>query len=126
MDKNPIGWFEIYVDDVERAKHFYQSVFQVTFEQMLDPTGTDIEMWFFPSDMESYGASGALVKMDGVSAGAGGTLVYFSCENCAVEQERTTQHGGVVVQAKMAIGEYGFISLVQDSEGNMIGLHSMQ
>ncbi|ELQ2334584.1 VOC family protein [Vibrio vulnificus] len=126
MDKNPIGWFEIYVDDVERAKHFYQSVFQVTFEQMLDLTGTDIEMWFFPSDMESYGASGALVKMDGVSAGAGGTLVYFSCENCAVEQERARQHGGVVVQAKMAIGEYGFISLVQDSEGNMIGLHSMQ
>ncbi|EKG2483495.1 VOC family protein [Vibrio vulnificus] len=126
MDKNPIGWFEIYVDDVERAKHFYQSVFQVTFEQMLDPTGTDIEMWFFPSDMESYGASGALVKMDGVSAGAGGTLVYFSCENCAIEQERARQHGGVVVQAKMAIGEYGFISLVQDSEGNMIGLHSMQ
>ncbi|POF55922.1 lactoylglutathione lyase, partial [Vibrio vulnificus] len=37
MDKNPIGWFEIYVDDVERAKHFYQSVFQVTFEQMMDP-----------------------------------------------------------------------------------------
>ncbi|EPF9308974.1 VOC family protein [Vibrio vulnificus] len=126
MDKNPIGWFEIYVDDVERAKHFYQSVFHVTFEQMLDPTGTDIEMWFFPSDMESYGASGALVKMDGVSAGAGGTLVYFSCENCAVEQERATQHGGVVVQAKMTIGEYGFISLVRDSEGNMIGLHSMQ
>ncbi|HAS8285029.1 VOC family protein [Vibrio vulnificus] len=121
MDKNPIGWFEIYVDDVERAKHFYQSIFQVTFEQMMDPTGTDIEMWFFPSDMESYGASGALVKMDGISAGAGGTLVYFACE-----QERATQHGGVVVQAKMAIGEYGFISLVQDSEGNMIGLHSMQ
>lgn len=126
MDKNPIGWFEIYVDDVERAKHFYQSVFQVTFEQMMDPTGTDIEMWFFPSDMESYGASGALVKMDGISAGAGGTLVYFSCEDCAIEQERATQHGGVVVQAKMGIGEYGFISLVQDSEGNMIGLHSMQ
>ncbi|HDY7882268.1 VOC family protein [Vibrio vulnificus] len=126
MDKNPIGWFEIYVDDVERAKHFYQSIFQVTFEQMMDPTGTDIEMWFFPSDMESYGASGALVKMDGISAGAGGTLVYFACEDCAVEQERATQHGGVVVQAKMVIGEYGFISLVQDSEGNMIGLHSMQ
>ncbi|HFQ5017294.1 TPA: VOC family protein [Vibrio vulnificus] len=126
MDKNPIGWFEIYVDDVERAKHFYQSVFQVTFEQMMDPTGTNIEMWFFPSDMESYGASGALVKMDGISAGAGGTLVYFSCEDCTAEQERAAQHGGVVVQAKMAIGEYGFISLVQDSEGNMIGLHSMQ
>ncbi len=26
----------------------------------------------------------------------------------------------------LSIGEYGFISLVHDTEGNMIGLHSMK
>ncbi len=27
--KNPIGWFEIYVDDLSRAKQFYESVFNI-------------------------------------------------------------------------------------------------
>jgi hypothetical protein len=64
--------------------------------------------------------------MQGVTPGANGTLVYFSCEDCALEAARAAEHGGRVVQEKMAIGEYGFIALVNDTEGNMIGLHSMQ
>lgn len=32
--KNIAGWFEIYVDDMERAKDFYQHVFQLLFSQM--------------------------------------------------------------------------------------------
>jgi hypothetical protein len=43
-----------------------------------------------------------------------------------VEAARAAEHGGRVVQKKMPIGEYGFIALVNDSEGNLIGLHSMQ
>ncbi|MGY0578321.1 MAG: VOC family protein, partial [Paraglaciecola chathamensis] len=75
-------------------------------------------------DMEKYGASGALVKMAGMAPGGNSTLVYFSCEDCAVEAERVSQAGGAVEQAKMSIGEYGFISLIKDTEGNMVGLHS--
>ena len=67
---------------------------------------------------------GALVKMPGCPSG-GGTLVYFACEDCAVEAARAAAHGGQVVKPKMSIGEHGAIALVQDTEGNMIGLHSM-
>lgn len=28
MTHNPVGWFEIYVQDMERAKKFYETVFQ--------------------------------------------------------------------------------------------------
>lgn len=122
MKNNPVCWFEIYVQDIERAKHFYESVFEIRLERL---GGPDMEMWAFPMEMERWGAGGTLVKMDGVPSGGSGTLVYFSCEDCAVEESRVEKSGGRVERPKMAIGEYGFISLVFDSEGNRIGLHSI-
>jgi len=126
MSKNPVGWFEIYVDDLARAKTFYEAVFEVNLEVLGDPNDSSIQMLAFPSDMEKYGATGALVKMEHVLAGGGGTLVYFSCDDCAIEASRVKEAGGSIQKPKMAIGEYGFISLAVDSEGNMIGLHSME
>ena len=123
---NPIGWFEIYVDDMPRAKQFYQDVLGVTLEALPDPTGGDVEMLAFPSDMENYGATGALVKMDGFGAGGNSTQVYFSCENCAVEESRVETAGGQIDSPKSSIGDYGFVSMVIDTEGNMIGLHSLK
>jgi len=127
MRPNPIAWFEIYVQDMPRAKAFYEAVFQGELTPLTNPS-TDsfpgMEMWSFPSDMTGYGATGALVKMPGCPSG-GSTLVYFSCEDCAVEAERAAAHGGQIFKPKMSIGEHGFIALVQDTEGNMIGLHSM-
>lgn len=121
---NPVSWFEIYTDDMERAKKFYQSVFDVTFDGVNDPTDSGMEMWMFPSDFEKYGAAGALVKMKGFSAGGNSTLVYFACEDCAVEESRIEKAGGKVQQSKMSIGEFGFCTLAVDTEGNMFGLHS--
>lgn len=121
MKPNPVGWFELYVQDMERAKAFYESVFEVTLESL---PGTEFEMWAFPMEMEKYGSPGALIKMEGCPSGPGGTLVYFSCEDCAVEAKRAAESGGSVFKEKFSIGPYGFISLVNDSEGNLIGLHS--
>lgn len=124
---NPVGWFEIYVQDMERAKAFYEKTFEKTLEQLADPTGGEgIEMWAFPMLPDAGGAPGALVKMEGFGPGAGGTLIYFSCEDCAVEEARVAPAGGNVCKPKFSIGEYGFISLVMDTEGNMIGLHSQK
>ncbi len=123
---NPVGWFEIYVDDMERAKTFYQNVLKVKLEQLTDPTEAHAEMWSFASNFEEYGCSGALVKMDGFKAGRNSTLVYFSCEDCSVEESRVAEAGGVIEQPKTSIGEYGFCSLAKDSEGNLFGLHSQK
>ena len=62
----------------------------------------------------------------GCAPGSNATIVYFQCDDCSVEEGRVTSSGGHVQRSKMAIGEYGYISLVFDTEGNMIGLHSMQ
>jgi len=120
---NPVNWFEIYVSDMERAKHFYESVFDLKLEQLPNP---DMEYWTFPMQDDRMGAGGALVRMEGVTPAPGGTLVYFSCKDCGVEEALVEPAGGQVQKPKMSIGEFGFISLVMDSEGNMIGLHSMQ
>ncbi len=124
MTNNPVAWFEIYVQDIDRAKRFYESVFQVTLQKLNEPF-PGIELWAFPADKISYGVCGALVKMDGVSSGGNATLVYFHCDDCAIEESRVASSGGQVNRSKMSIGEYGYIALVQDTEGNMIGLHSM-
>jgi len=122
-NNNPVGWFEIYVQDMSRARQFYDSVFQVKLEKLDSP---GIEMWSFPMVMGGSGAAGALVKFEGVSPGGNSTLVYFHCADCAVEAGRISAAGGRVHREKMSIGKWGFIALALDSEGNMFGLHSMK
>jgi predicted enzyme related to lactoylglutathione lyase len=70
--------------------------------------------------------AGALAKMEGKDPGAGGVLIYFRCDDCAIEAARAVESGGRIHASKMSIGQYGFIALVYDTEGNMIGLHSME
>ena len=123
MKTNPVAWFEIYVEDMERAKKFYETVFETRLQKMDNP---DLEMWGFNGEANRYGAQGALVKMPGFPAGQNSVLVYFSCDDCAVEATKVKESGGQVHKPKFSIREYGFIALVVDSEGNMIGLHSMK
>jgi uncharacterized protein len=125
MAQNPVRWFEIYVQDMNRARKFYESVFQTKLQKLNAPF-PEIELWSFPMEQNQYGITGALVKMNGVSSGGNSTIVYFSCDDCSIEEGRVIQRGGKVQKSKMSIGEYGFVSLVYDTEGNMIGLHSMQ
>ena len=123
---NPVRWFEIYVQDMNRARKFYESVLQTKLTKM-DSTAKEMDYWMFPPMiMGQPGTSGALCKMEGVPSGGMGTLVYFACEDCAVEAARAVQAGGKIKDNKMSIGEYGFISLVFDTEGNLIGLHSLK
>jgi predicted enzyme related to lactoylglutathione lyase len=121
--KNPIRWFEIYVEDMKRAKAFYEEVFAVKFTRIESP---EIEMWGFPSNPDAWGCSGSLVKMPGLKPSGISTVVYFASEDCSVEEKRVLRNGGRIHKSKMSIGQYGFITLAYDSEGNMIGIHSMK
>jgi len=127
---NPVGWFEIYVQDMDRARKFYEEVFQVTLEDMADPTGADdgnMKMLAFPMvhNGEAPGASGALVQMEGFTSGGNSSIVYFSSMDCAVEEGRVEAAGGRIHTSKSAIGEHGFIALFYDLDDNMVGIHSM-
>jgi predicted enzyme related to lactoylglutathione lyase len=67
-----------------------------------------------------------LVKLEGCGSGDNSVLVYFSCVDCAVQAAKAVKAGGKIHKEKMSIGQYGHIALVVDTEGTMIGLHSMQ
>ena len=122
---NAVGWFDIYVDQLERAVDFYQTVLGCTLEPMGDPTG-ETQMMSFPADMSQYGAGGALTKSEHAGPGPGGTVIYFMAEDCAVNAARVVDAGGQIIRPKFSIGEFGWVALCQDTEGNIFGLNSMK
>ena len=83
MSQNPVRWFEIYVQDMPRARQFYEAVFKVKLQRLKSP---GMEMWSFPMEMDKMGSGGALVKMTGVASGGNSVIVYFGCADCAVEE----------------------------------------
>jgi hypothetical protein len=124
---NVVGWFEIYVSDMERARAFYNVVFGKELQPLPTLGEVDCEMWAFPWTEGAPGAAGALVKHAlRPPARAAGTIVYFACQDVAQEASRAEAAGGKLIMPRTAIGSYGFIALVVDTEGNTVGLHSMQ
>ena len=119
---NPVGWFEIYVQDMERAKAFYSAVLGYSFTRLDSP----IELWAFPMQPGGHGAAGALAHIEGFRSADNSILVYFTCDDCAAAAAKALAAGGQVHKPRMSIGQYGYIELIIDSEGNMIGLHSMK
>ncbi len=118
---NPVSWFDISVANLERAKAFYQSVFAIELSDFPIEWGRQSA---FPADFGGPNTSGALVEKSDFVAGSNNTIVYFNCEDCAVEESRVVEAGGQVLQAKTNIWEFGNIAILLDTEGNTIGLHS--
>ena len=126
--KNTINWFEIYTSDFQRAKKFYTEVFQCELTDIAVNNEKHSQMQYatFPGERNNGGASGALVKLDVAEPGVGGTMIYFASEEIDPELSRAEAAGGKVIRPKQDIGDLGFIALIQDTEGNMIGLRSMK
>jgi predicted enzyme related to lactoylglutathione lyase len=124
--KKGVNWFEIYTTDFERAKRFYAEVFQCVLMDMEVDSERHPEMKYASlSSRENTGiANGALVQIKAAQPGVGGTLVYFHSEDIVSELGRVEAAGGKIVRPKFQVGEFGFIALIEDTEGNMIGLHS--
>jgi predicted enzyme related to lactoylglutathione lyase len=122
MKTNAINWFEIHVADFERARRFYETALGVKLEVSDMPSG---RMGMFPCDYEK-GIGGCIVQMEPHRPGRGGTLVYLNVEGeLDAVVGRVAAAGGRVTQPRKAIPPHGFIALVEDSEGNPLGLHSM-
>jgi len=121
-----VGWFEIPVTDMPRAKAFYEAVFEVAIE--VHQMG-ELEMGWFPMAEGKKGAAGSLVKHPDFyhPSSTAGVVIYFTCPEMDANLERVTRAGGTVLQPKKAIGEgFGYMGLFLDTEGNRIALHSKQ
>ena len=121
-----VGWFEIPVTDMERAKKFYEAVFEIKIE--IHQMGV-LEMGWFPNAHDKPGASGSLVKHEDAyrPSSTDGVVIYFSCQDLSNELGRVASAGGEVMLGKTEIGDgHGFMALMKDSEGNRIALHSQK
>lgn len=117
---NPVNWFEIPVKNLERAKSFYEYIFDLKLD-LNDWDGT--QMAWFPM-MEGTGSSGSLVKAKNFNPSREGILIYFSVDDIDNTLQRISEKGGKIINAKTSIGEYGFSAIFEDTEGNKIALHS--
>jgi hypothetical protein len=118
---NAVNWFEIPVADIDRAQRFYQGMLA---EDLKRDSFGGMPHAVFPA--REPGVTGALVRDEKRKPAADGTLIYLNVEGrldaCL---ERTPKSGGTVVQPRTSIGPHGFCALIRDTEGNLIGLHSM-
>ncbi len=120
MNNNPVGWFEIPVEDIDRAKVFYESLFG--FEMRREDLEGYNTVWF-PNDPSVKGISGALMKGQGYKPGETGNIIYFTCPDIDKTISQAETMGNKIVLPKKDLGAYGYIAWITDSEGNVIGLH---
>lgn len=118
------SWFEIYVEDIERAKKFYEGVTGKVLVEMPMIEGSGMTMYAFPWTMEGEGAAGALVKSDMNKPSSTGTIIYLDSEDCNASLDLVQQAGGKTVLPRTQAGEWGFFCLFSDSEGNTVGFFS--
>jgi hypothetical protein len=120
-----VGWFEIPVTNMDRAKTFYETVFDISIS-VHDLDG--LIMGWFPPPEGDKGASGSLVQHEMYqTSDTHGVLIYFSCRDLNVELGRVASAGGSILKPRTAIGGgHGFMALLKDTEGNRIALHSRQ
>lgn len=121
--RNPVGWFEIPVNDLSRAQKFYEEILSVKLD-LNEMEG--FKMGWFPMTREGAGAAGTLIKGEGYTPSHSGTLVYFSVEDIDATLKKINAKGGKTLVPKKSIGQHGFISLFEDCEGNRVALHSMK
>ncbi|MDX2217317.1 MAG: VOC family protein [Oculatellaceae cyanobacterium bins.114] len=119
--KNPVGYFEIPVNDLDRAIRFYEAVFGYDFERA---TVDGNEMAWFPLAEDAPGISGALAKGESYTPTTQGSLVYFSTDNIDDTLSKANSNGGKTLYPKTSIGDLGWVAEFEDSEGNRIALHS--
>lgn len=113
-------WFEIPATDIDRAKKFYDTVFQMD-TQIIDFGG--FKMGMFPHK----GVGAALFQHESYRPSeTHGPLIYLNGNpDLQTVLDRVEPAGGRVLREKTQISpEYGFMAIFVDSEGNRMALHS--
>ncbi len=115
-----IDWFDIPATDFERARKFYEAI----LDKELTPMEGMDEYAFLPARQGEVG--GGLGTVDGLTPGQTGTLVYLNGgDDLNTVLNRIEGAGGKVTMPKTSIGPNGFVARFEDTEGNLVGLHSM-
>ena len=120
---NAINWFEIPVTDMDRAKKFYETIFDIAMTPM-EMMG--MKMAMFPGDGSAGKVSGALVQSSMHQPGSTGSVLYLNGNpDLDIVLRKVSKAGGEIAMPKTIIDENtGYMAFIIDTEGNKIGLHS--
>ncbi|KOR32855.1 hypothetical protein TI05_04660 [Achromatium sp. WMS3] len=123
MNTHAISWFAIPVLDLERARRFYNTLFDITMDDLETSAGTCA---VFPQ--VKTGIAGSLNPFMDIkpSTDSGVTIWLNAGKDLSVALGRVETAGGKILQSKEQIGKFGYIAMIIDTEGNRIGLHSLQ
>ena len=122
LDSNPVIWFEIPTEDLERATDFYQTVFAVDLQ--ITDVGPS-RMALFPSEDGTAGAAGALAQRTGFEPSTDGALVFFSVASIEDVIARATDAGGEILMPQTELPGLGYTANIGDTEGNQIALYQL-
>jgi len=95
--QNPVGYFEIPVNDLDRAVSFYEQVFGYEFERV---TVDGNEMAWFPNHEDASGISGALTQGESYSPSIHGSRIYFNTDNIDEILSKVNSIGGKTLYPK--------------------------
>jgi len=122
--RNAINWFEIPVNDIKRAKSFYEAIFD--FELFDLDIGDGLQMAIFPAENGTVG--GALIQKEEYyyPSDTHGPLLYLNANpNLQTVLDKVEDSGGTISIPKRLITEdNGYMAVIIDSEGNRVALHS--
>jgi predicted enzyme related to lactoylglutathione lyase len=121
QEQHMVNWFEIPVSDFDRARSFYETIFDITM------TISEIQgykMAFFPSFQGKI--SGAICFGEGYIPSGAGSLLYLNANpDVNLVLDRATAAGGRIIVPKTLISaDMGYYAFIVDTEGNRIALHS--
>lgn len=120
---NMAVWFELPAIDFDRAINFYRILLGV---EIIEIDMSELRQGLLPHDDKSL-VSGAIVQGEGYRPSMSGSLVYLNGgDDLSNVLARVKLAGGEVLLPKTFLGEgIGYIGKFLDSEGNRVGLHSM-
>ncbi|MCT4624960.1 MAG: VOC family protein [Schleiferiaceae bacterium] len=119
---NAISWFEIPALKYERAKKFYETVLEISINDM---HMENMKYGVFPYEQQK-GVGGAILESDMAKPTDQGTAVYFNGgDDLSKPLAKVEAAGGKILMPKTNIGENGFMAHILDTEGNHVALHSM-
>jgi predicted enzyme related to lactoylglutathione lyase len=119
---NALNWFEIPATDIERATKYYETIFDLKLVQ-IEMMG--MKMAMFPTNTESARVGGGLCQSEMHVPSKTGALIYLNANpDLQLVLDRIEKVNGNITLPKTEIGGNGYMAFFEDSEGNIVGLHS--
>lgn len=118
--------FEIHVDDIARARAFYETAFGWTFEDWSDFVGSPY-LGATTGGEGTPGINGALMQRPAPGGGPGaatnGAVLTLGVDDYDAAEKKTLDAGGRLAQEKHALTGMAWQGYYLDTEGNILGIH---